>query len=149
MSLCREGVHEIGPHLITARSNRRTDGDNEIGRTAAELARQCFNCRHRNACRRASPPGVNGAHGACPAVSDEQRYAIGRTNDQRHVWRVGDERVRARCFRRDVCPDDGDFAAIESHDLPILRVHLGQDPDAGLAALERALAAALDNPTEA
>jgi len=43
----------------------------------------------------------------------------------------------------------GDFAAIESHDLPILRVHLGPDPDAGLAALERALATALDNPTEA
>jgi transaldolase / glucose-6-phosphate isomerase len=43
---------------------------------------------------------------------------------------------------------EGDFEAIESHDLPILRVHLGPDPDAGLAALERALAAAL-NPTEA
>ncbi len=42
----------------------------------------------------------------------------------------------------------GDFAAIESHDLPIVRVHLGADPDAGLAALERALAAALDTPTE-
>jgi transaldolase/glucose-6-phosphate isomerase len=38
----------------------------------------------------------------------------------------------------------GDFGAIESHDLPILRVHLGADVDAGLAALERALAAALD-----
>ena len=33
----------------------------------------------------------------------------------------------------------GDFAAIEAHDLPIVRVHLGADPDAGLAALERAL----------
>jgi hypothetical protein len=43
----------------------------------------------------------------------------------------------------------GDFAAIESHDLPILRVHLGPDPDAGLAALERALGEALDHPTEA
>src|SRR5262245_32779816 len=42
----------------------------------------------------------------------------------------------------------GDFAAIESHDLPILRVHLGADPDAGLAALEGAIAAALDS-TEA
>jgi glucose-6-phosphate isomerase len=42
----------------------------------------------------------------------------------------------------------GDFAAIESHDLPIVRVHLGADPDAGLAALERALGAALDTPTE-
>jgi glucose-6-phosphate isomerase len=42
----------------------------------------------------------------------------------------------------------GDFAAIEAHDLPILRVHLGADPDAGLAALERALDAALDIPTE-
>jgi glucose-6-phosphate isomerase len=39
----------------------------------------------------------------------------------------------------------GDFGAIESHDLPILRVHLGADPDAGLAELERALAAALDS----
>ncbi len=43
----------------------------------------------------------------------------------------------------------GDFGAIESHDLPILRVHLGTDPDAGLAALERALATALATPTEA
>jgi transaldolase/glucose-6-phosphate isomerase len=43
----------------------------------------------------------------------------------------------------------GDFAAIESHDLPILRVHLGDDPDAGLEALERAIEAALDTPTEA
>ncbi|MEP6638299.1 MAG: hypothetical protein ABJC39_03035 [Chloroflexota bacterium] len=43
----------------------------------------------------------------------------------------------------------GDFAAIESHDLPILRIHLGADPDAGLTALERALTAALDMPTEA
>jgi hypothetical protein len=43
----------------------------------------------------------------------------------------------------------GDFGAIEGHDLPILRVHLGADPDAGLAALERALQAALDVPTEA
>jgi transaldolase/glucose-6-phosphate isomerase len=43
----------------------------------------------------------------------------------------------------------GDFAAIESHDLPILRVHLGADPDGGLAALERAIVAALDTPTEA
>jgi hypothetical protein len=39
----------------------------------------------------------------------------------------------------------GDFGAIESHDLPILRVHLGADPDAGLAALERAITAALDS----
>jgi transaldolase/glucose-6-phosphate isomerase len=38
----------------------------------------------------------------------------------------------------------GDFGAIESHDLPILRVHLGADSDAGLAALERAITAALD-----
>ncbi len=38
----------------------------------------------------------------------------------------------------------GDFAAIESHGLPIVRVHLGSDIAAGLAALERALAAALD-----
>jgi glucose-6-phosphate isomerase len=43
----------------------------------------------------------------------------------------------------------GDFAALESHDLPILRVHLGPDPDAGLAALERALAAALTDSSEA
>ena len=42
---------------------------------------------------------------------------------------------------------EGDFAAIESHDLPIVRAHLGPDPEAGLAALERALAAALANPT--
>ena len=43
----------------------------------------------------------------------------------------------------------GDFAALEAHDLPILRVHLGADPDTGLAALERAIEAALDMPTEA
>ena len=43
----------------------------------------------------------------------------------------------------------GDLAAIESHDLPILRIHLGTDPDAGLAALERALDAALSTTSEA
>ncbi|MGZ6270377.1 MAG: bifunctional transaldolase/phosoglucose isomerase, partial [Candidatus Limnocylindrales bacterium] len=37
----------------------------------------------------------------------------------------------------------GDLQALEAHDLPVLRVHLGADPDAGLAALGRALAAAL------
>ena len=42
----------------------------------------------------------------------------------------------------------GDFAAIESHDLPILRVHLGDDLEGGLAALERALSAALDTTAE-
>jgi glucose-6-phosphate isomerase len=43
----------------------------------------------------------------------------------------------------------GDFAAIEAHDLPIVRVHLGADPDAGLAALERALEGALQAGQEA
>ena len=38
----------------------------------------------------------------------------------------------------------GDFAAIESHDLPIMRIHLGPDPETALGALERALAAALE-----
>ena len=33
----------------------------------------------------------------------------------------------------------GDFGVLESHQLPVLRVHLEADPDAGLAALERAL----------
>jgi hypothetical protein len=37
----------------------------------------------------------------------------------------------------------GDFQTLESHDLPILRVHLGSDPVGGLAAFERALADAL------
>jgi len=37
----------------------------------------------------------------------------------------------------------GDFGVLESHDLPVLRVHLEADPDAGLAALERALAGVL------
>ena len=37
----------------------------------------------------------------------------------------------------------GDFATLDGHGLPILRMDLGADPDAGLAALERALAAAL------
>ncbi|MEI8333117.1 MAG: transaldolase, partial [Chloroflexota bacterium] len=37
----------------------------------------------------------------------------------------------------------GDFQALESHELPVLRVHLGTDVDAGLAALERVLERAL------
>jgi hypothetical protein len=37
----------------------------------------------------------------------------------------------------------GDADTLFEHQLPILRINLGQDPDAGLAALERALAAAL------
>ena len=46
----------------------------------------------------------------------------------------------------DPCQAAGDFGAIETHDLPILRVHLGADIDAGLAALERALEEALSTP---
>jgi transaldolase/glucose-6-phosphate isomerase len=37
----------------------------------------------------------------------------------------------------------GDMEALEAHELPVLRVHLGADVDAGLAALDEALAAAL------
>ena len=37
----------------------------------------------------------------------------------------------------------GDLSVLHAHDLPVLRVHLGPDPDAGLAALERALQSAL------
>ena len=37
----------------------------------------------------------------------------------------------------------GDLSVLRAHDLPVMRVHLGPDPDVGLAALERALAAAV------
>jgi len=37
----------------------------------------------------------------------------------------------------------GDFMALEAHDLPVLRVHLGTDVGAGLAALQAALSQAL------
>ncbi len=37
----------------------------------------------------------------------------------------------------------GDLEALEAHDLPVLRVHLGADVDAGLVALDAVLAAAL------
>jgi hypothetical protein len=37
----------------------------------------------------------------------------------------------------------GDMEALEAHELPVLRVHLGRDVDAGLAALDAAVAAAL------
>jgi hypothetical protein len=37
----------------------------------------------------------------------------------------------------------GDAQTIGAHDLPILRINLGKDADAGLAAVERALTAAL------
>jgi len=43
---------------------------------------------------------------------------------------------------------DGDYAALAAHDLPILRIHLGADPDAGLASLARALESALATATE-
>jgi glucose-6-phosphate isomerase len=37
----------------------------------------------------------------------------------------------------------GDFQSLQSHELPVVRVHLGDDPDAGLAELRTALEAAL------
>ncbi len=37
----------------------------------------------------------------------------------------------------------GDLASLESHGLPVLRVHLSDDPDAGLAELEALLSASL------
>ena len=35
----------------------------------------------------------------------------------------------------------GDFLSLESHDLPVMRIHLSSDADQGLAALREALAA--------
>jgi hypothetical protein len=43
----------------------------------------------------------------------------------------------------------GDFGSIESHDLPIARLHLGADVDAGLRTLERALGEALTRVSSA
>jgi transaldolase/glucose-6-phosphate isomerase len=40
----------------------------------------------------------------------------------------------------------GDFMSLESHDLPVVRVNLGDDPDAGLAELRTAIEAALSEP---
>ncbi|HSH21552.1 MAG TPA: hypothetical protein VK992_02895, partial [Candidatus Caenarcaniphilales bacterium] len=40
----------------------------------------------------------------------------------------------------------GDFTSLEGHELPVLRVHLSADPDAGLAALRSALERALEQP---
>ncbi len=37
----------------------------------------------------------------------------------------------------------GDARTLEDHNLPVLRINLGSDPDAGLSALQRALTAAL------
>jgi transaldolase/glucose-6-phosphate isomerase len=37
----------------------------------------------------------------------------------------------------------GDFRSLQTHELPVLRVHLGDDPDAGLADVRTALEAAL------
>ena len=42
----------------------------------------------------------------------------------------------------------GDFASLEGHELPVMRVHLSADPDDGLAALRTALEQALERPTE-
>ncbi len=39
----------------------------------------------------------------------------------------------------------GDFQALEDHELPVLRIDLGEDVDAGLASLERVLARTLDS----
>ncbi len=41
----------------------------------------------------------------------------------------------------------GDFQVLESHKLPVLRIHLEADPDAGLAALEQALGRVLAAPS--
>jgi len=38
----------------------------------------------------------------------------------------------------------GDSQTLGDHKLPVLRINLGQNPDAGLAALERSLATALE-----
>jgi hypothetical protein len=40
----------------------------------------------------------------------------------------------------------GDFTSLEGHELPVLRVHLSDDPDAGLEALRAALEHALEQP---
>ena len=43
----------------------------------------------------------------------------------------------------------GDFASLESHDLPVITINLSADVDAGLAALRRLLEDALNQPLRA
>ena len=40
----------------------------------------------------------------------------------------------------------GDFQSLESHELPVVQIHLSDDPEAGLAALTAAMSGALDSP---
>jgi hypothetical protein len=40
----------------------------------------------------------------------------------------------------------GDFISLESHELPVARINLGNDPDAGLAELRSSLEQALEEP---
>ena len=102
-SLRLEPRADVAAHLVAARADRRTRRSDEVGRTAAELARQRLYRDRRHARRQAAPAGVRRRDRAGSGVRNQQRHAVGRLNRERQasVARNDDVGIRASPWLRD------------------------------------------------
>jgi hypothetical protein len=89
----REARTNILSDLVAARADGGSDGDEQVGRTAAELRHKPLDCDERHARRQTSPARVGGGDRPSRSVNDEDRQAISDTNRDRPSGIIREENV--------------------------------------------------------
>lgn len=67
---CLDSRPNVTSHFVAARTDGWSDGDDEIGRTNREFARQRFNCRDGDPSGQPLSAGMGRSDGPCAAVGD-------------------------------------------------------------------------------
>lgn len=87
-------IDDLGTDAVTARSNARPHGRNEISGvgpvSAPERTDRCCRC----ASRHASPSRVNGRHRTRDGIGDQKRHAVGDMHSQTHCRVMAHRHVR-------------------------------------------------------
>ena len=138
-------VGELRRHLERVRRNGYLAIGAFVAPTAARAdAIDRIRGRLRDATGRSRRPGASGRATSTPPASSTRaaRRSAGSSSSRATTRPTCRCRGRPYTFGQLVdAQARGDMEALEAHDLPVLRVHLGADVDAGLAALDAALVA--------
>jgi len=83
----------LRPDFEAARADARTDRDFQILRPAAKCRFHRFDSLRRNLGYNSAPPGVNGSHGPCSWIHNDDREAVRGSNRDCHTRLLGNESV--------------------------------------------------------
>lgn len=88
-----ELARDIRTDFVTARTDSRTDGSENIPRLGSEIVAQARERRPNDVSGGASPPRMNRSHGSRRAIDQENRKTVRRANRDSDAGRLCDERV--------------------------------------------------------